>query len=71
MLDKDPTHRIGGGCEKVTAVAPGQVAVAYQPHISFMHQCRRLQGVVLALGVHPMLRQFSQFLVNQRKQRRR
>src|SRR5689334_4412223 len=68
IVHKYLAHQPGGNSYKVLTVLGLIWALLCQTQISLMHQGRSLQGVARALALQVVMRQRTEFLVDQRNQ---
>lgn len=69
-VDQDSTHRFGRRRKKVTSRIPILRNLGIdKSQVRFVNQSRRLQDVFRLLATHLCGGQFSQFVINERKQR--
>ena len=68
-LDENAAHGECGGGEEVPAPRPGSVlSIAGDPEIRFVHECGRLQRLILlSLASEAGAREFPQFVIDFRQ----
>ncbi len=68
VIHQDATHHLGGHCEEVGTIPQVPSPLPHEPQVGFMHQCRRLQGVMRPFVSQVASRKATQFGIHGRQQ---